>query len=183
MLKACAFVVGPADGPGAALRDMANRLGFETVLPFTSVTMADQQVLKTPLCFFLFAAVNNVATLKSAADAIRLTASRKLRCSPLIYFSESPSLDAIRACAHMGFDDVITLPFTRARVVDRLTRQLDTPFVYYETAGYFGPDRRGRLPETAGQARATGGQHRRLEIVRSIVAGTSVVRDDIQASS
>jgi hypothetical protein len=162
---------------------MARRLGFETVMPFTGVGTAEQQLLKTPLCYFLFAAVNDVATLKPAADAIRFCSSRKVRFSPLIYFSESPSLDAIRACANMGFDDVITLPFTHARVVDRLTRQLDTPFVYYETSGYFGPDRRGRLPADLGTAkRGMGGQHRRLEIVRSLLDGVNVLRDDVQVA-
>lgn len=180
MIKASAFVVGPSDGPGAALTDMARRLGFATVLPFAGTAMAEQQLQKTPLCYFLFAAVNDVATLKPAADAIRFCSSRKVRFSPLIYFSESPSLDAIRACANMGFDDVITLPFTRARVVDRLTRQVDTPFVYYETGSYFGPDRRGRMPAEPGSQRGSGGQHRRLEIVRSLLDGINVLRDDVQ---
>lgn len=182
MLKSCAYVVGPTDGPGAALADMAGRL-FGTVLPFTSLAMAEQQAQKTPLCFFLFAAVNDVQTLKPAADAIRRDASRKLRFSPLIYFSESPSLDAIRACVDMGFDDVITLPFTPARVTDRLTRQIDKTLVYYETVGYFGPDRRGRLPDDQGHSRrGTGGRHRRLEIVRSLLAGVHILRDDVHFS-
>jgi hypothetical protein len=160
---------------------MANRLGFETVMPYSGIAMAEQQVVKTPLCYFLFAAVNNVATLRPAADSIRFSGNRKIRFSPLIYFSESPSMDAIRACANMGFDDVITLPFTRARVTDRLTRQLDTPFVYYETAGYFGPDRRGRLPaDPTPNQRGSGGQHRRLEITRSLMSGINIVRDDVQ---
>ena len=32
-MKAAAYVVGPLDGPGAALRDLAQRLGYSTVLP------------------------------------------------------------------------------------------------------------------------------------------------------
>ena len=50
----------------------------------------------------------------------RFSPSRKLRLSPLIYFSESPSHEGIRACAAMGFDDVVTLPFSRERVTARL---------------------------------------------------------------
>ena len=30
-MKACAYVVGPPDGPGAALRDMAKGLGFPCI--------------------------------------------------------------------------------------------------------------------------------------------------------
>src|SRR6187399_1030730 len=79
MIKATAFVVGPTDGPGAALTDMAKRLRFEAVLPFTGMAMAEQQSQKTPLLYFLFAAVNDVATLRSAAETIRFSPSRKVR--------------------------------------------------------------------------------------------------------
>lgn len=52
MFKATAFIVGPSDGPGAALTDMAKHFGFEAVLPFAGVTVADQQMARTPLLFF-----------------------------------------------------------------------------------------------------------------------------------
>lgn len=181
-MKASAFIVGPPDGPGAALRDMAPRLGFETVLPFGGVANAEQQTAQTPLLFFLFAAVDDPGTLKPAADAIRFCPSRKVRFSPLIYFSESPSIAAIRLCAAMGFDDVITLPFTHSRVADRLKRQIDRTQVYFETASYFGPDRRSPAggQEDGHSGRGAGGRHRRLEIIRSIPGGVSVLRDDAQ---
>ena len=147
-MKACAYVIGPPDGPGAALRDVASRLGFETVLPFTGVAQADQQAAQTPLMFFLFAAVDDPATLKAAADAIRFCSSRRVRFSPLIYFSESPSLAAIKLCAAMGFDDVVTLPSIQSRLEERLARQIDRTLIYFEAANYFGPDRRDRAATT-----------------------------------
>jgi len=181
-MKACAFVVGPPDGPGAALRDMARRLGFETVLPFGGVAQADAQAAQTPLMFFLFAAVDDPRTLRAAAEAVRFCPGRRVRFSPLIYFSESPSMAAIRQCAAMGFDDVITLPFTPSRVADRLQRQIDRTQVYFETASYFGPDRRASAggQEYGHSGRGSGGRHRRLEIIRSIPGGVSVLRDDAQ---
>jgi hypothetical protein len=180
-MKACAFIVGPPDGPGAALRDMARRLGFETVLPFSGVAGAEQQSAQTPLLFFLFAAVDDPQTLKSAADAIRFSPGRKVRFSPLIYFSESPSVAAIRLCAAMGFDDVITLPFIHARIEERLARQIDKTLVYFETPSYFGPDRRDRPPAgSMSLGRAADRQHRRIEIIRSIQGGVSVLRDEAQ---
>lgn len=178
-MRAYAYVVGPEDGPGAALMDMARGLGFYGLTPFTTIGQAEQQTQQTPICFFLFAATEDVDSLRSVADSIRFSPSRKLRFSPLIYFSESPSVEAIRSCLNMGFDDIITMPFTRRRVMERIARQVGQNLVYYETSNYFGPDRRGRTtaPERDGDKRL-GGQFRRLEIVRSLVNGVNVLRDD-----
>ncbi len=183
-MKACAYVVGPPDGPGAALMDMARGLGFEAVLPYGGVARAELQAQQTPICFFLFATVADVRSLKNAADAVRFSPSRKIRFSPLIYFTESPSVETIKRCIGMGFDDVITLPFMRSRVEERIQRQIDRPCVYYETSSYFGPDRRNRIedeirhPENRG-----GGQYRRLEIVRNLTHGVNVLRDDYRSCS
>ena len=83
-------------------------------------------------------------------------------------------MDAIQSCVEMGFDDVITLPFVAQRVKDRLVRMIDRTQIYFETSKYFGPDR-GRFHQDATDA----GAYRRIEIVRSMDTGTSVVRDEI----
>lgn len=182
-MKAAAYVVGPLDGPGAAVMDLARRLSFSAVLPYAGVAQAEQQVNRTPVCYFLFAAVADVGTLRGVAEAIRFCPSRRVRFSPLIYFSESPSIDSITRCINMGFDDVITMPFTRARLAERIDRQVGQSHVYYETPGYFGPDRRGRVtaPKRAAETRS-GGQFRRIEIVRNLMTGINVVRDDLYAA-
>lgn len=183
-MRAHAYVVGPLDGPGAALLDMARDLGFAGVTPYGGVATAEQQTLVTPICFFLFAAVDDVARLRPVAEAIRFSPTRRLRFSPLIYFSESPSIDALNACIGMGFDDVITMPFTRARVKERMDRQVGRNLTYFETANYFGPDRRGRGVAPAGVRNSRGsGQFRRLEIIRSLLNGINVVRDDMLAGA
>ena len=178
-MKATAFVVGPQDGPGALLTDMARMLGFASVLPYGGVGMAESQAHQTPLCFFLFAAVPEVTSLRSVAEAIRFCPSRRVRFSPMIYFSESPSVETISACINLGFDDIITMPFTQGRVTERIERQVGQSLLYYETSGYFGPDRRDRVtaPQRAAETRI-GGQFRRLEIVRNFLTGTNVIRDD-----
>lgn len=83
----------------------------------------------------------------------------------------------------MGFDDVITMPFTRARVAERIERQIGQSHIYYETPGYFGPDRRDRVtaPKRPAETRL-GGQFRRLEIVRNLMTGVNVVRDDLHVA-
>jgi hypothetical protein len=153
------------------------------VLPYAGVAQAEQQAIRTPVCFFLFATVPDVGALRGVAEAIRFCPSRRVRFSPLIYFSESPSIDAITRCINMGFDDVITMPFTRARLVDRIDRQIGQSHVYFETQGYFGPDRRDRVtsPKRPAETRL-GGQFRRLEIVRNLLTGVNVVRDDFYAA-
>jgi hypothetical protein len=179
-MRACAYVVSSTGRSGTALMDLARGLGFDAVVPYQGVAAAEQQTSRTPLLFFLCAATAEMRTLKAVADAVRFFPGPGVRFSPLIYFDESPSLDIIRRCVAMGFDDVITLPFTRERVEERLQRQVDRPQIYFETPSYFGPDRRGRLEiEPVHSLRGSGGQFRRLEIVRSAVRGVHVLRDDV----
>lgn len=179
-MKAAAYVVGPLDGPGAALMDLARGMPFATVQPYAGVVQAEQQCHQTPICFFLFAATADVETLRSTTEAIRFCPSRRVRFSPLIYFSESPSMENITQCINMGFDDVITMPFTQTRVAERIARQIGQNLTYYETPGYFGPDRRDRVtgPSRAAETRI-GGQFRRIEIIRHLLTGVNVVRDDL----
>lgn len=179
-MKASAYVVGPLVGPGAALMDLARRLDFSSVAPYAGIAQAETRSAVTPVCFFLFAAVEDVGSLHAVSDAIRFCPNRRIRFSPLIYFAESPSVEAITRCIAMGFDDVITMPFTTARVSNRIKRQIGHNLIYYETAGYFGPDRRERVtsPKRAAESRLDG-QFRRLEIVRNLMTGVNVVRDDL----
>lgn len=178
-MRAYAFIVGSEDGPREALLDVARGLGFGGVSAFTTMAQAEQQMQSTPLCFFLFAAAENIQSLRGIAEAVRFSTVRRLRFSPLIYFAESPSVEVISACLNMGFDDIITMPFTRKRVFERVSRQVGQNLVYYETSSYFGPDRRGRGgPAPDGANKRMGGSFRRLEIVRSLVTGVNVLRDE-----
>jgi hypothetical protein len=178
-MKATAYVVGPLDGPAALLLDLARRLSFGSVQHYAGLAQAEQQASVTPVCYFLFAAVPDVGTLRGVAEAIRFSPSRRVRFSPMIYFADSPNVETITRCINLGFDDIITLPSSRTRVAERIDRQVGQNLVYYETPGYFGPDRRDRVtgPTRAGESRL-GGQFRRLEIVRNLMTGVTVVRDD-----
>lgn len=179
-MKATVYVVGRNDGPGAGLTDLVTRLNFGTVQPYAGLLHAEQQATRTPICYFVFAEVPDVGALRGVAEAIRFSSSRRIRFSPLIYFSESASTETIGRCIDMGFDDVITMPFTRSRVMARINRQIGTSLIYFETPGYFGPDRRDRLPG-AHRERQTRqrGQFRRMEIMRNLDTGVTVLRDDV----
>ena len=180
-LNASAFVVGPRDGASAALQDLAHALGFMPVERYAGLTRAEKQIKLTPLMFFLCAEVANVATLKPIADTIRFSLSPELRFSPLIYFSRQMSADTIKACIKMGFDDVIAMPYTGADLSERIFRQVGRTHTYYETATYFGPDRRNRVGNPRSpESDHGGGQFRRIEIVRNPDTGVNVLRDDFQ---
>jgi PleD family two-component response regulator len=180
-LNAAAFVAGPRDGAGAALQDLARSLGFTPVERFEGVSNAEQQAVATPLVFFLCAAVSDVVTLRSMAESIRFSRHPQIRFAPLIYFARDPDTLTIKACIKMGFDDVIALPYGGGDLRERIFRQVGNTHVYYETATYFGPDRRNRTGDnrSTGSERG-GGQHRRIEIVRSFEGGIDVLRDDFQ---
>lgn len=183
-MNIAAYVVGPQDGSGAGLMAMARRVDFSVVLPYGGMMQAEHQVSRTPICFFLFAAVPDVEALRGVAQSIRFSPRRQIRYAPLIYFSESPSSDTIRRCVHMGFDDVITMPFSRVRLQARINRQIGRPLTYFETIDYFGPDRRSHNPAARPSSETRiGGQHRRIEFIRNPITGVHVLRDEFAQPS
>ncbi len=178
-MKAFAYVVAPERPAGAALRDLARQVGFEAVHDFADVTAGERQALFTPLVYFLFCAVPRPLELKPIAQSIRGAADARVRFAPMIYFAENPSIEVIKSCINMGFDDVVALPVALGALKDRLDRQLARPLVYFETASYFGPDRRGRIAREQGHSlRGSGGRYRRLEIIRTPSTGVVIVKDD-----
>ena len=181
-MKASAFVVGPRDGSGAVVMDLAQAVGFESVQRYQGLARAEKQSLKTPLIFFLCAPTKDVRDLKPMADAVRFSPSLKLRFLPLIYFALDPSIDTVKQCIAMGFDDVIALPIGGDDAGDRIARQIGRIQTYYETATYFGPDRRNRDggPKRSTESDHGGGQFRRIEIVRNPDPGIDVISDDLQ---
>jgi hypothetical protein len=162
--------------------DLARSVDFESVQRYQGLARAEKQAGKTPLIFFLCAPVKDVRTLKPMADAIRFSPSLKLRLMPLIYFAFEPSLDTVKHCISMGFDDVVALPIAGDDVTGRIGRQIGVIQTYYETATYFGPDRRNRDggPQRSTESDHGGGQFRRIEIMRNPDTGVDVIRDDMQ---
>lgn len=167
-------MVGPQTGPGAALAALARDLGFARIEPYASLALAEQQAAVTPLLFFFCAAVGNVRSLRPIAEAIRAAPSVRLRFAPLIYFARRPSVETIKACIGMGFDDVIALPYGERSLGERVLRHVGRPQVYYDTGSYFGPDRPHH-----GVAHG-GAPYRRIEILRTPERGTQVLSDDLQ---
>jgi hypothetical protein len=179
-VRASAFIVGSGEEPVTALEALARSLGFAPIIRYTNMSAARRQVDETPLVFFLCAPVKDVSELKPLTNAVRFSDDMRLRFSPLIYFTPEPSVERIRACINMGFDDVIATPYAGGDLAERIGRQVGQTHIYYETATYFGPDRRNRVgPPRSSDSDHGGGQFRRIEIVRTD-AGVDVLRDDFQ---
>jgi hypothetical protein len=172
MWRATAFINGDRSAATTHLRTLAAQVGFDPILPYVSMDDVERRSHVTPLTFFLSAEVAEVGSLVSHVHAIRKSAHHDLRFSPLIYFCETPSLEIIRRCIGMGFDDIIAAPFSPRVVTQRLHRQVGTPLGYFETGTYFGPDRRRHATERNDAPPV--GEFRRYEIVRDLTHGISI---------
>ncbi len=182
-MRACAFVLGDGDGEQAGLARYAKTLGFWHVESFAGPEQAEAQLRLTPICFFLFAPVADLHSMRPKASLIRAAKSRRLQFSPLVYFSDDNSTATQRLCRNMGFDEVIAPPFSPGRVHHRLKGLVDRPVSFFETESYFGPDRRGGDDTSPGSIDRRGlaglSRFRSLEIVRDLSHGVLVLRDQL----
>lgn len=183
MIKAGAIIVGDRNGPGSAVYDIAADLGFVFVKPFASRPQLPLLVVGAPVTFVLFAEVADPKSYEPIVQEIRRGQPRSLALAPLIYFCESPAREVIDTCVGIGFDDIMTTPFTQKRVHQRLMRQIGAPQIYFETVNYLGPDRRRmsghRLADAFLRGIEEDQQARRLEIQRNLTTGVKVIREDI----
>jgi hypothetical protein len=179
-MKAVAFLVGAGIGPDRGVASAIEGLGLLGIEPYRGTEAAERWLESVPLFFFLFLPDVPPAVLAGTASAIRFSASKAVRLSPMVLFACALSVEFLRHCIDLGFDDVITGPFSPGQVHARLSRQLNRPFVFYETSSYFGPERRGRLSREGGESTdaGEGGQYRRLEVLRHPEIGVQVLRDD-----
>lgn len=180
-MKAYAYIVGPQDATWSRLFGIVSEIGFRGVSSYRGLSQVAQQASDTPLCYFLFSGVPNIADLRQVARDIRYAANPAVRFSPMVYCAEDLSLEATIGCINLGFDDVIALPQSEAALRTRLQRQVGKHVVFYEAAGYFGPDRRNRVSSMTRGDRPgrPGGPFRRLEITRHVLEGISIQRDEL----
>jgi hypothetical protein len=183
MIKAGAIIVGDRNGPASAVYDISADLGFVFVKPFAGRPQLPLLALGAPVTFVMFAETTDPKSYEPIVHEIRRGQPRSLALAPLIYFCESPSRDVIDKCVEIGMDDIMTMPFTRDRVHQRLMRQIEAPQIYFETADYLGPDRRRLSDQRLADAFLRGIEEvrpaRRLEIRRSLSAGVTVIREEI----
>jgi hypothetical protein len=81
-------------------------------------------------------------TLAAVLRSVRSSIIDDVRYAPVVLFAIDGPFEQYLGYIDMGFDDIITLPEKAAIVEQRLLAQLGTEHMYFETATYFGPDRR-----------------------------------------
>ncbi len=181
MIGAGAIVVGNAAGTGEPLLATAAECGFNFVRHYDGQQPLDELAAGARLSFFLFAEADDPAVHAPVIRDIRHNKQREIAYAPLAYFTYRGSEDLIETCVGLGFDEVIGMPLDRERLVVGLMRQIETPQVYYETAEYFGPDRRRfsepRLADAFLRGHNVVQMARRIEFRRSLTAGIRILGD------
>lgn len=187
MIGAGAIVVGDAAGTGEPLLAAAAECGFVFVrhLDLDGHVPLSELTAGARLSFFLFAEAGDPRVHAPVIAEIRHSPTRELAYAPLAYFTYNGSEDLIDACIGLGFDEVIGMPLSCERLKTGLMRQIETPQVYYETAEYFGPDRR-RLSEPRLADAFLRGLNgvpaaRRIEFRRSLTTGIAILEDNAKS--
>ncbi|WP_415155132.1 hypothetical protein [Maritalea sp.] len=174
--------MGSSPNSVALIGDIAADLEFATVRPYMGLSDAERLSKINPINFFLFDYSPNFK--KSIAQIAEIRASKQLRVrfSPLVCFVEAPSKESIIECVNAGFDDILTIPWVAYSIKERLSKQVNTKNVYFETDSYLGPDRRrfSQDPKKRGTtAPAPGCGFRRYEFVRNNSLGVQIIQDKI----
>lgn len=174
-----AFIVGPDDGPGLALERLAQDVGFRNVSWLTDLAEAEESTKSIPTCFFLFTPDLNLKDAAEASKVLRASRNRQIKFAPLVGFCPEPTEASIRAYMSMGVDDILISPFTVDQVQERTRCMIGRKVVFFETKQYFGPDRRrdAGLKDLGHKMRGSGGDHRRIEILRDLNVGVKVLSD------
>ncbi len=187
MIGAGAIVVGDAGGAGEPLLATAAECGFVFVRHYDDQIPLGELVVGAVLSFFLFAEADDPRDHAPLIGEIRRNPARELAYAPLAYFTYNGSEDLIDTCVGLGFDEVIGMPLTRDRLKAGLMRQIETPQVYYETAEYFGPDRRRlskpRLADAFLRGLSGVQAARRIEFRRSVTTGIAILGDSLKGGS
>lgn len=136
-----AFVVGAHNSPMQALAEAAICADFQAIAPFTKLGAVEDALSSVPSCFFLFAPVPDISRMTEMVRQLRQSKRDDIRYAPFIYFCNTATREVIRGCKALGFDDVITMPFSLTHFKDRLMTHIDTPVTYCESRSYFGPER------------------------------------------
>ena len=138
--ECAAFLVEPQNNN--SIQELAQRAGFSHIFRFSSLAQVEQQTRQTPICFFLFGQIDDFSKLSEILHPIRICKRHNVRFFPIIHFCNNPSPEIIKQYIVNGFDDIITGLVDDKSINKRLNKHLNNMMIYYETAQFFGPDRR-----------------------------------------
>lgn len=181
-MQATAFIIGEDKQCSQGLMDLSLDIGFRSIIGFTDIDLVEQQVKRTPVCFFLFALTRSSHNASGIARAIRTSRNRQIKFAPMVGFTESAEPRLIQATLRLGFDDILVPSFSVKVTLPRLNNHINRRIHFYETKNYFGPDRRvglGIHKEAKNHPdRGKGGDHRKILINRNLETGVSILKDE-----
>ena len=175
-----AFLVGRTGSQTASLTQIAQRTGFGEIATLNAGRTDDARGAKR-VNFFIVHRHLSSTMMTAVVRSIRLSDDDQIRFAPVILFADDGPLETYLNYIHMGFDDIITLPDKQPVLVQRLTTQLITEQVYFETRDYFGPDRRRMEAPWEMESRRSPYPHSHSRYVFSRVpgAGVQIARTEI----
>ena len=181
LAQTSAYILGADNAAVMRLDGLVRSAGFPQARRFVSASDIAQRRHARIAFVFLDEALDPATVAAVRAD-IRGCAESDLRFMPIVQFSRDVSAKARRAKASLGFDDVIDPESTAGEIARRLEMQLDRNRDYFETATYFGPDRRLGRSADAGTGLVV---HpcRHYVIRRSPVSGIRLVRQEEMGSA
>jgi CheY-like chemotaxis protein len=150
---------------------LAERVGFRLVL-----SAGRAEAVPDPICFFLidYRVVDD--DKRQLLMRLRSSPAPDLRFAPVIVVVGSCPAEEVMRYVRLGFDDVIALPASAATLASRLETQLSSEHTYYETATYFGPDRRRAPREETPNGNRPAGRVIEHHFIRDPLSGIRLVR-------
>lgn len=158
MLERClAHLIARGDLQLHMLEKIGARAGFLAMQPLGA--QQDQVLHAFRLNYFLVHHELGPETLEAVLRSVRASIIDDVRYAPVVLFAADGPFEQYLSYIDMGFDDIITLPENATIVEQRLIAQLDTEHTYFETATYFGPDRRRMEVEVPQQFQRSDAPH------------------------
>lgn len=178
-LQLCSAVVVGYEGDSRNLVLLAHKAGFGSVQELN-----EAPEIKRPeftLTYFLINYLLSDETKSRLIRRLRRSPSAKIRYAPIIAIGGDVEFEVVLRHIGLGFDDFVCLPEQINLVTNRLISQLDQPQVYFETATYFGPDRRRmEAPAPAHRLRqSTAHSHTRVTLKRSVKHGIEILQKQV----
>ena len=183
MSQCLACLVGETAGQRKTLETLALRTGFVSISMDESGAGFPDRVDRRTAFFFFHCQVGE-ELLGGTLHRIR-TNDQLLFDPAILVVGECSEREVVRYI-NLGFDDIVVLP-EAARVLERrFTNQLGAPISYFETATYFGPDRRrsSRLPTAPSHAERPSNEHRHVRyLIQRLPSAVEILRREVVISN
>ena len=181
MLEGCdALLIAKSPRDIAFLRRLSERVGYRSA---TAPGEINPKAGTTAINFFLLHFGVPDDEKRAILAAVRRSADDQVRFAPVVIVIDDCPFETILQYVHWGFDDVVVLPEKVPLVRARLEGQLANHHTYFETPGYFGPDRRRMDDEHRKDERRReyGSRHTRLTFARDTRFGVRIISRTIAA--